>query len=151
MRLLCTSLQASCFELHRAPAAERTARSWRSPARGSCPLCGPPPSVSACARACRSALLEPVLTGALVYTERSSHTYRSPVPPPHRSRLLPRNLAASAHACFRGGRILTARQAGPLKWRMAFTPATLAWPNPSFEATSQRPLRALCAAPQLKR
>ena len=25
------------------------------------------------------------------------------------------------------------------------------WPNPSFEATSQRPLRALCAAPQLKR
>ena len=49
------------------------------------------------------------------------------------------------------GRILTTPQARPVKCRMAFTSATCAWPNPSFEATSQRPLRALCAAPQLKR
>ena len=93
----------------------------------------------------------PALTGALECTEASSNMHRRPIPPPHRSRLMARHLAASAHACLRAGPILTTRQARPLKWHMAFTPATGAWPNPSFEATSQRPLRALCAAPQLKR
>jgi len=93
----------------------------------------------------------PAHAGALDCTEASSHTHRRPAPQPHCSKLMARYLAASAHACLRGGRILTTRQAGQLECRMAFTPATLAWPNPSFEATSQRPLRALCAAPQLKR
>ena len=52
-----TSLQASRFESHRAPAVTRTARSWPSLARGSLHLCSLPPSVSGCARAVGFALL----------------------------------------------------------------------------------------------
>ena len=54
-----TSLQASCFDAHRAPASERTARFRRSPARAS----RPPPRVSFCARAFGFALLEPCAGG----------------------------------------------------------------------------------------
>ena len=42
----------------------------------------------------------PVRAGVLEYTEPSSHTYRSPVPPPHSPRLFARYFPASAHACF---------------------------------------------------
>ena len=109
-------------------------------------------AAAVCARAFRSALLElGAHERASVPTEASSHLHRSPHPPPHRSSLLARQVGACVRGCHRRGRIFTARQAVPLKCRMAFTSATLAWPNPSFEATSQRPLRALCAAPQLKR
>ena len=46
---------------------------------------------------------------------------------------------------------LATRHAAPLESCMAFTPATGAWPNPSFEATSSGKLRLPTAAPQLER
>ena len=151
MHRLCTSLQAFRFGPHRAPASDALLGPGDRP-RATAAL------VVVRSRRRRVARASPgphcsrlALSGALVCTKASSHTHRRPVPTPHSSRLLARYLAASAHTCLRGGRILTAREARPLKCRMVLTPATGAWPNPSFEATSQRPLRALCAAPQLKR
>jgi len=47
--------------------------------------------------------------------------------------------------------LLATRHARPVESRMAFTPATGTWPNPSFEATSSGKLRLPTAAPQLKR
>ena len=122
-----------------------------SPARDSRPLCIPPPSVSACARAFGFTLLETGARGrarvhgaVITHVPQSSSTAAQP-------KSVRALLSRQRPRLLLGGRILTARQAGPLEWPMAFTPATCAWPNPSFEATSQRPLCALCAAPQLKR
>jgi len=151
MHRLCTSLQAFRFGPHRAPASDALLGPGDRP-RATAALIVVRSRRRRVARASSgSHCSSPVPTCALERTEASSHTHRRPSPPPHSSRLSARYLAACAHACRREGRIRTTRRAGPLKCHMALTPATCAWPNPSFEATSQRPLRALCATPQLNR
>jgi len=98
-----------------------------------------------------AALLDLVFAGALGLTRRHRHT-RCPAQLDRRAGLdrTHAGLAPTPSVIF-AALVLAAREAWPLKCRMACTPATGTWPNPSFEATSSGRLRLPTAAPQLKR
>jgi len=146
-----TSLQVCRFGSQRAPASARTARVGTHPraVRRRCSFS--PPSSLGLARAHQEVLLGSGVHGALGAIEGaftfvpSSGAVAAPL------------WKAYASCCRRRPRLpslrplLATRHAWPLESRMAFTPATGTWPNPSFEATSSGKLRLPTAAPQLKR
>ena len=148
---LVTSLQACRFGSQRAPASARTARAGAHPraVRRRCSFS--PPSSLGLARAHQEVLLGSGVHGALGAIEGAFTLVPSPGPitaplgKAHAPRWRQRPRLSSPTP------LLATRHARPVESRMAFTPATGTWPNPSFEATSSGKLRLPTAAPQLKR